>query len=269
MDTSSLVQTWRRRVGSYRLASEPINTSAYDVALIPDDTTARNFVVQHHYAGTFPAARARSGLYRAGILVGVIVVSVPMHDAVLAPLHLPREECGELGRVVLLDEPKMGNAESWFLAQSFRLFRNLGFRGFVSDADPMQTLDASGQVVCRGHLGTIYQASNAVYIGQTERRTRYLLPNGHVFVQRQFSKVRGREKGWEGAAAVLERFGAPHLGERDDAQAWLDTWVPRLTRRVRHPGNHRYLFGLDKFAKKGLPTGKAYPKIEVGTLFAA
>jgi hypothetical protein len=257
---ASFVQRWRDRRGFYRPAGEPIATNRYEVAVIPDDKTAEAFVVRHHYAASYPAARFRVGLYRGAELVGLVVLSQPMHNAVLAPLRLSLAESAELGRLVLLDDVP-ANGESWLVARAFELARAAGFRGIVSDADPMLTRDVTGRVVCRGHVGTVYQATNAVYFGQTDRRTRYLLPDGRVFLQRGASKIRNRERGWQGAAAKLERYGAPHLGEREDARAWLTTWLPRLTRRVRHPGNHRYLFALDKHARRLLPPTKPYPKL--------
>lgn len=256
-----VVQRWRDRRSSYRLAGEPIATRLYEVAEIPDDTTARAFVVAHHYSSSFPAARARVGLFRAGALVGVAVFSHPMSEAVLVPLGVERGEGVELGRLVLLDDVP-ANGESWFLARAFELLVARGFRGVISDADPMRTVDTTtGRLVCRGHVGTVYQGSNAVYLGQTDRRTRYLLPNGLVFSQRVIAKVRSRERGWRYSAETLERFGAPPLGADDDARAWLATWLPRLTTRVRHPGNFRYAFGLDRGAKRGLPKSQPYPKL--------
>jgi len=46
--------------------------------------------------------------------------------------------------------------------------------------------------------------------------------------------------------------------------AWLDLWRTRLTRSMRHPGNYRYLWCLDKRRRREVlrfPTF-AYPKIE-------
>lgn len=38
-------------------------------------------------------------------------------------------------------------------------------------------------------------------------------------------------------------------------------WMPRVTRALRHPGNHRYLFGLTSSAKRRLPASQPYPKV--------
>jgi hypothetical protein len=50
----------------------------------------------------------------------------------------------------------------------------------------------------------------------------------------------------------LERFGAPHLSADDDSHAWLETWVPRLTRPLQHGGNHRYYLALEKGLRRAL-----------------
>ena len=91
-------QRWRSQRASYRPAGEPIDPRRYEVAPIATDNPAKAFVVAHHYSASFPAARARFGLYRGGELVGVAVLSQPMRDEVLAGLPGDRAERAELGR---------------------------------------------------------------------------------------------------------------------------------------------------------------------------
>jgi hypothetical protein len=52
-------------------------------------------------------------------------------------------------------------------------------------------------------------------------------------------KIRSGELGWHYAAALLETFGAESMpsGDRED---WLRTWLPKLTRRLKHSGNYKY-----------------------------
>jgi hypothetical protein len=89
---------WRDRVGSYRPAREVINPHAYAVEELRDDRTPREFIRQHHYLHTMPAARFRFGLFWGGLLVGVAVFSHPANDAVLSIFPgEPRDSC-ELGR---------------------------------------------------------------------------------------------------------------------------------------------------------------------------
>lgn len=152
------------------------------------------------------------------------------------------------------------NGESWFVARTFELLRCVGIAGVVSFSDPLPRQDAVGRTVFCGHIGNVYQASNAVYAGRARRDTLRLLPDGSVLHRRTLAKIRARDRGWRYAAELLERHGAVALGESEDARVWLDTWLPRLTRTVKHPGNHRYLFGLTRAMRRALPASLPYPK---------
>jgi hypothetical protein len=93
------------------------------------------------------------------------------------------------------------------------------------------------------------------------------LPDGRVFSERALSKLRvsgdgPRPKGWRYAAGLLEDAGAdpaPAPGAGDLA-AWAAGWVGALTRPLRHPGNHRYAFALDRRLRAAMPPAVAYPK---------
>jgi hypothetical protein len=251
-------QRWRARRDSYRPAGEPIQTRAYEVAAIADDNTPKAFVTKHHYAASYPAARFRFGLYRHGDLVGVAVFSHPVNNAVLTNVFpVPANDATELGRFVLLDDVP-GNGETWFLARCFDQLRG-EVAGVVSFSDPVRRLSAAGKVVMPGHVGTIYQAFNGVYLGRGRADTLRLLPDGTVFNRRAISKVRARDQGWRYSAAILERNGAPPA-PANDTRAWLDEWMPRLTRPLRHPGNHRYAWALDRRLRRHLHSTAAYPK---------
>src|SRR5690606_11047103 len=129
---------------------------------------AKAFVRDHHYAGTFPAARLSVGLFGPGArLEGVAVFSVPMNQRVV-PRYTGLEPAdgAELGRFVCLPSVRF-NGESWFLARAFRLLRaEKGVAGVVSFADPLERRTAWGELAKRAHWGTIYQASNALYAGR-------------------------------------------------------------------------------------------------------
>jgi hypothetical protein len=255
----TLCQRWRERRDSYRPAGEVITTRHYEVAELRSDAEARDFVLQHHYSGSYPAARFRFGLYWGGLLVGVAVFSHPLRDEVLTSIFPGRaRDSVELGRFVLSDLVP-GNGESWFLARCFELLRGR-VRGVVSFSDPFPRETADGRTVFGGHLGIIYQASNATYLGTGPRRTLRLLPDGRVFSNRAIQKIRAQERGWRYSAALLEAAGAAPLREGDDPRAWLSTWLPRLTRAVRHPGHHRYAFALWRPARRLLPPSLPYPK---------
>jgi hypothetical protein len=102
-------QRWREGKTRYRPAGETINPGRHAVTPI-DESLAKTFVLRHHYAASYPAARARFGLWRkapgrADTLAGVAVFSVPMNQqAVPAHTGQPAAAGCELGRFVLLDE---------------------------------------------------------------------------------------------------------------------------------------------------------------------
>jgi hypothetical protein len=251
-------QRWRDRRSSYRPAGEPIQTRAYDVAPIAGDGAAKAFVERHHYARSYPAARFRFGLYRRGTLAGVAVFSHPCNDAVLTNVFpVAATDAVELGRFVLLDDVP-GNGESWFIARCFELLR-ADIAGVVSFSDPVPRTTAAGATVMPGHIGTIYQATNGVYLGRGTVRTLRLLPDGTTLSARAIQKIRRRERGWRYAAAELERFGAVPIAGGDPV-AWLALWLPALTRKVRHPGNHRYAWALDRRLRQYLKPASTYPK---------
>lgn len=255
-----LTQRWRERRDSYRPAGELLRPDEYDVVAIPDDRTAKAFVVQHHYSGSMPASRRRFGLYRNGILCGVAVYSHPVNDRVLTTVFPgPATDSLELGRFVLLDEVP-SNGETWFLARTFDLLRKEGFVGVLSFSDPVPRTTSDGESVHPGHVGTIYQAANGVYLGRGDARCLRLLPDGTVFSHRAEQKVRRFEQGWRYASEQLVRHGAQPLTERDDPEAWLLQWLPALTRRLRHPGNHKYAWPIDRHVRKVLPQSRPFPK---------
>jgi hypothetical protein len=252
----------RSRAGrdAYRPPDEPIRTAEYDVAELPDDRAAKAFVVRHHYSGSYPAARWRFGLFRRGVLQGVAVFSHPCNDLVLTSVFPGRPtDSVELGRFVLLDEVP-GNGESWFLGRCFRLLRREGLVGVVAFSDPRRRSDGQGNTIFGGHVGTIYQAHNAAYLGRSAARTLHLLPDGRVLPERAQQKIRAADRGVHYAVGRLVAWGAepPRNYKAGSLAAWLCEWRRHLCRPVRHWGNHKYAWALGRGVR--LPFGQPYPK---------
>jgi len=251
-------QRWRHGRATYRVPDEVIVPSHYEVAAIDDDATAKAFVLAHHYSSSFPSARFRIGLYRRGALVGIAVFSHPVQDRVLTRVFGPPATAAvELGRLTLLDSEK-SNAETFFLGRAFDILRREGIRGVLSFSDPVPRTTADGTIIFPGHVGTCLQAHNATYLGRATPRTLRVLPNGTVLSDRAIVKIRSEEKGWRYASAILERHGAEHPS--GDLSVWLDRWLPRLTRPLRHAGNHRYAWALHRSYRRFLVGGRPYPK---------
>lgn len=254
------VQRWSQKRDLYRPRGEPIRTAEYDVELIKSDNTAKRFVLEHHYSGSYPAARFRMGLYHRGGLVGVAVFSHPCNDRVLSNTF-SEARAVELGRFVLLDEVP-ANGETWFLGRSFELLRQSGIDGVLSFSDPVPRQTQDGRLVFPGHIGTIYQAHNACYLGRGKARTLRLLPDGSVLSDRAISKIRRQERGAAYSARLLEEHGAIPLSGGEDPSVWLNRWLDCLTARLRHPGNHKYAWRLRRSAarKRLVASGRPYPK---------
>lgn len=274
-------QRWRRRTPTWQhCAHTEFEPDRYTVIEIGEHP-ARIFTTTHHYSGSFPAARLRYGLIdhtprlddypdphpteltRAGRLVGVAVLTVPMHpQVVLAPFPdlTPYTESVEMGRLVLLDLVP-GNAESWLLARAFRLAARVGVRGIVAFSDPVPR-HRHGCVIMPGHVGWCYQGHNAAYLGRGTARNVILLPDGTSLPARAAAKVTGRERGGRGVSARLARLGAPPPDPGEAPGPWLTRALNAVgATTFRHPGNHRYAWRLrpSRTADWGLPV-LPYPK---------
>lgn len=261
-------QRWRERRDSYRPAGEVINPDDYEVRRLDTVADARRFVETHHYSGSWVADRYRFGLVhrRDGELVGVAVFSTPAHPAVITnwfPGLSDWRQGVELGRFVLLDKVP-GNGESWFLARCFDYLKETPIRAIVSFADPVPRR-CHGRLTFHGHVGTIYQASNFVLAGRGRSQTLRVFADGTAFHRRNRGKILNLDPGWEGAVQSLISRGAfPFTGlaraGRPARAAWLETALAATTRPLRHPGNLRYLWGLDRRTRRTLPATERYPK---------
>jgi len=245
-----MTQRWRGGRDSYRPLGEPIDTSKYGIEVIYSDRVARDFVVQAHYSGSYPAARFRVGLYRttkSGVpeLVGVCVFGVPAQNASIPKWCGIPAECGVvLSRFVLVDDVP-ANGETWFLAKSFAaLLQGLPqMLSVLSYSDPVPRTASDGRIVMPGHVGTIYQAFNGVYHGRSKKETQWFGPDGRLFDRRSFSKIRNGEVG---AVAAYERLIARGAPAKTPSESWA-AYILRakeVFRKVRHTGNHVYTWAL-------------------------
>jgi hypothetical protein len=264
---TDFTQRWTKRGRPrFLLKNNLFDPRGFEILPI-DERTAKDYCIKFHYSKSYPAARRRFGLFdKNQLLRGVAVFSHPMSESVLSPFGGQARESVELGRLIIDDGEDVGfNCESYFVASCFRILRQEGFRGVISFADDFQRDDLEGKTVFAGHLGIIYGACGGIYTGRAGANTLYLLPDGRVFSRRAISKIRNGESGAEYAAARLESFGADPLPDSADSRRiWLQFWLEKLTRKLRHPGNHRYLFALQKSIK--LPAGLPYPKIKYADL---
>lgn len=240
---------WQQRANRWVSHRQPFDPKRFDVVELKGDTEARAFVEAHHYAATYPAARWRFGLMEGADLVGACVFSHPCSDKVLTNVFPGRAaDSVELGRLVLLD--KVGfNGESWFVRRCLDQLKQQGVRGVVSFSDPVQRVRADGVVIMPGHVGTVYQALGARYLGRSTPQTLHILPDTTTFSARAAAKVRQLDRGWRYAVDQLLAAGADPFGPELEADQqgrvdWLKRALVKVTRTTRHPGNHRYAWAL-------------------------
>jgi hypothetical protein len=138
-------------------------------------------------------------------------------------------------------------------------------------SDPVPRRRADGTVVMPGHVGVIYQASNAIYTGRGTPRTLTLLPDGTVFSDRAAQKIRRQDSGHHYAERQLTSLGArpPRAGE--NPATWLaDALATVHARKARHPGCHRYAFPIGTRRQRAAvtiaPRPAPYPKNHSGQL---
>jgi hypothetical protein len=277
LDLTAIAQRWLHRNTTWRPQREPFDPQRYSVTPLPHTRIAKDFILTHHYSGTFPVALACYGLFeRTGYheqrLVGVVVFSVPVQPKAGAAYGAATTRFCDLGRFLLADCVG-GNAETWTLRRALKLFaaehqdehRRPKYPLILAYSDPVPRTDARGTMRFNGHFGGIYREKSALYLGRATKRRIWLSPDGTSLSDRALSKLR---TGGHGAAYTYEqlrRHGAPvrMIGEPDAA------YVTRALqdgpfRPVQHGGNHVYAFTLGSHATRAalaatLRRGGAYP----------
>ena len=249
-DVAQGTQRWKRRVGRWQTVSEVVDPRRLEVRAV-SERAAKQFILEHHYSNSYPAAKLRYGLIDtpSGRLMGVAVLGVPMQARVLTnvfPTLEPYGESLELSRLVLLDDPIVGaNAESWMLARVFSDAAKCGVRGVVAFSDPQPRRHCDGHLVLPGHVGYIYQALNGHYLGRGTARILTVLPDATVLTDRSMSKVRQQERGHAYVEARLAELGASPRAAFESPSRWLTKALQDVGAvRVHHRGNHRYAWAI-------------------------
>jgi len=261
---------WENRQERWRLPDGRalFDPSPYGVEAIAE-RDARALVCEHHYSGSFPAARLSVGLIKRTAadrrLVGVAVFSVPMNQrAIQVHATVSPREGVELGRFVCLPEVAY-NGETWFLRRAFQVLRSekSEVRAVLSYADPLERTTAGGELCKPAHAGTIYQGGNAAFVGRATPRRLWLTRSGAVVSERGLSKIRSQDCGHRYAELQLLAAGAGERRFGEDPAAWVDRVMAEPAfRRVRHPGNFTYVFGLDKAARvAAMANAQPYPRL--------
>lgn len=178
-----------------------------DVYIEPGGPEAVEYIRENHYSGTCNPISNKWVLRHQGSdeIVGAIVFANPISEQVRRYVAGDGNErqVTELHR--LYTDDRCGkNVESWFISRALKLLKEKKpkYRFVVSFADQRQ-----------GHVGTVYQATNAIYTGTTTETG-----GDHKFYKDEEGRLRSKrqagenitmedaeERGWE----IVER-GAKH-----------------------------------------------------------
>lgn len=115
----------------------------------------QQFTHRYHYSGVGNNAMWRWGLWHGATLLGVVAYNLPTRDAcasVFGPAHL--HQVWHMGRLAMADSAPH-NSESRLISGSLReIAKNHDVWGVLTYADTTV-----------GHIGYVYQATNAIYTG--------------------------------------------------------------------------------------------------------
>ena len=190
------------------------------------------YIIGIHYAKRWPSISYAFGLFRLGVLCGVVTYGTPPS----APLRRGlagdefKSDVIELNRLCLRNNVK--NEASFLVGNSLRLIKK--DKIVVSFADTSQS-----------HVGSVYQASNFLYCGLSAKRTDW--------------KVKGKEH--LHGQTIADEF----RGVKNRAKAMREKYGDNFYLEPR-PRKHRYVFicGSKKYKKKAIAALKyavmPYPK---------
>ena len=255
--SSSLCQRWRERKARWYRdhADAPrLDIRRYHVEPIAQGAAAA-WLARHHYLRTLAGRQWLYGLLddhapdSVDALVGVAVFGPGMPHVLpsLFPGLRPNQDSTELVRFGLLDEVP-ADGESHFLGAVFRLLAREGVAAVASFSDPVIRRAADGRLIAPGHVGTAYQATNALYTGRTEPVIYREFPDGALLHPRLLAKYRAGAPNAGSVERALVSHGAPPRAAAEDRAQYLERQLPRLTAPFRHSGLHRYAFVLGPHA---------------------
>ena len=216
---------WYAAQGDALSEASPLERLVMPVAV----AVVRPFIEEHHYSKSINGCKVSMAfaLYEAGEMVGAVLFG-PLSTTAWKRYGEREADVVELRRLVCLDRCPH-NTESWLIAKCLKVLkRQTGYKVCVSYADPHH-----------GHCGTIYQAANWNYEGQTAPDVLLQTPEGRLYHSRALrTKYNGDFKPFVKRLRKLQEDG--------------------LLTEVAVPGKHIYTYALQG---KQQPTRLPYPKV--------
>lgn len=130
--------------------------------------TAAKFAVEHwHYSRSMPAGKVvKIGVWECDKFIGCVLFSSGSTPRIGHPYGLQIPQICELTRIALSAHI---NPVSRIMSIALKMLKNnfAGLRMVVSYADPQQ-----------GHYGGVYQATNWLYVGESQKQISSIIING-------------------------------------------------------------------------------------------
>ena len=208
--------------------AEGVVLGKYHVERISYQDT-KPFILDIHYAKRMPSITYAYGLYEQNHLIGIVCYGSPPSPALCKGIAGEKNKSLvlELNRLVLKDNKK--NQASMLIGASFKLLPRPKI--IVSYADTEQD-----------HIGVVYQATNFIYTGLSDKRKEWRIKNSNMH-----------------SKTVCETYS---LEERKSNKNKFEL--------VDRPRKHRYIYFLGTKTQKKLFNKelrykiKPYPKKKVG-----
>lgn len=199
---------------------------------------ATKYACEHwHYSHKIPAGNLFSvGVWDDDHFLGVVIFSHGANPRIGIPYNLTQYQCVELTRVALRNHKGVFVSEIMAKAIKYLKKHNPKLILIVSYSDPVQ-----------GHKGGIYQATNWIYVGYGQKSKTYIV-NGRKLHNKTVSGFCVRHK------ELFEDFKGNQL-------EFLQKYYDKNIKAVVTPGKHKYLFALNKKARRKLKSiALPYPK---------
>lgn len=166
------------------------------------------FTHRYHYTQTGGSALWRYGLWNGVVLLGVVAYNLPVRNAcesVFGPDHY--DKVWHMGRLALADNAPH-NSESRLIGGSLR---------HITRDHPNTWGILTYAATDRGHIGYVYQATNAHYTGTSPARPYYIDARGRRhsdYLSGHVSPARAASLGWIGHDGDLKHRYLYILGNR-------------------------------------------------------
>lgn len=179
-----------------------------------------------HYAKSVPSVQYGYNVYQGGEWCGVILFGSGATPNIASPFGMIQGEVLKLVRVALNGKQ---NATSECVAASLKKLHE--------DA-PQVKIVVSFADADQNHVGTIYQATNWIYLGLREEKDTYFIVNG--------KKIHRRSIGAQGGVQSLE---------------WIRENLDKNATILKTKGKQKYIFVFNKrLRREWLKRAKPYPK---------